>query len=222
MTEVVWTDNTRYVFLYSLFGYLWLNAFLFSLASFVVAAAAAIWYHSFKSDDAGKGSVSRGFYWAFRYHLGSLAFGSFLIALIQFIRIIFEYYANKIEKANKDNKLVKCLLCATRYLLDCFERCIKFLTKNAYIQIAITGKNFCAAAWNALILIMKNAMRFGAVNTIGFIFNVLGVGFIAGANGCFVYAMLHYVDDYKGLATNWIAPAVCGCLEGMVMGVIFM
>ena len=69
---------------------------------------------------------------------------------------------------------------------------------------------------------MKNAMRFGAVNTIGFIFNVLGVGFIAGANGAFVYAMLHYVDEFKGLATSWIAPAVCGCLEGMVMGIIFM
>ena len=135
MTEVVWTDNTRYVFLYSLFGYLWLNAFLFSLASFVVAAAAAIWYHTSNADTNGKGSVSRGFYWAFRYHLGSLAFGSFLIALIQFIRIIFEYYANKLQSANKDNKVIKCLLCATRYLLDCFERCIKFLTKNAYIQV---------------------------------------------------------------------------------------
>jgi len=137
LTEIVWTDNTRYVFLYSLFGYLWLNAFLFSLAAFIIAAAAAIWYHTSTADSNGKGSVGRGFYWAFRYHLGSLAFGSFLIALIQFIRIIFEYYANKLEKANKDNKLVKILLCATRYLLDCFERCIKFLTKNAYIQVSI-------------------------------------------------------------------------------------
>ena len=60
--------------------------------------------------------------------------------------------------------------------------------------MAITGKNFCASAWNAFCLILKNAMRFGAVNTIGFIFNVLGVAFVACANGLVVYSGLHYVE----------------------------
>jgi hypothetical protein len=81
--------------------------------------------------------MSTGFYWVFRYHLGSIAFGAFLIALIQIIRIIFEYYANKLEAANKENPVVKALLCATRYLLDCLERFIKFITKNAYIQVSL-------------------------------------------------------------------------------------
>ena len=82
------------------------------------------------------------------------------------IRIIFEYYKDQIQKANKDNKIVKILLMVTSYLLDCLERFIKFISKNAYIQIAITGKNFCAAAWNAFLLILKNAVRFGTANSI--------------------------------------------------------
>ena len=65
-------------------------------------------------------------------------------------------------------------------------------------------------------------MRFGAVNTIGFIFNVLGVSFIAGANGMVVYCLLHYVEPFKGLASNWIAPTAVGGLEGLVIGIIFM
>ena len=140
-----------------------------------------------------------GLYWVFRYHLGSIAFGAFLIAVIQMIRIIFEYYKSKLEKAGKENKLVKILLCATSYLLDCLERFIKFITKNAYIQIALTGKNFCASAWNAFILILKNALRFGTANSIGFIFNILGVAFISATNGCIVYGLLHYDPKYKGL-----------------------
>ena len=64
---------------------------------------------------------------------GSIAFGSFLIALVQFIRIIFEYYKRQLEKAGKENKVVKILLCLTSYLLDCLERFIKFISKNAYI-----------------------------------------------------------------------------------------
>ena len=35
-------------------------------------------------------------WWAFRYHLGSVAFGAALIAICQMIRAIFEYYAKKI------------------------------------------------------------------------------------------------------------------------------
>ena len=40
-------------------------------------------------------------------------------------------------KANKDNKIVKIVLCLTAYLLDCLERFIKFISKNAYIQVSL-------------------------------------------------------------------------------------
>jgi len=78
--------------------------------------------------------------------------------------------------------------------------------------MAITGKNFCASAWNAFLLILKNAMRFGAANAIGLIFNVIGVLFITACNGLVVYVFLHYVPGYIGLASNWITPSVVGCL----------
>ena len=133
MTTVIWSDETRYMLLYSLFGYLWMNALIISLAMFVISATATIWYFTCNSDTNGSGSVIKGLYWAFRYHLGSLAFGSFLIALVQFIRIIFEFYRKQIEKANKENPLIKVILCLTSYLLDCLDRFIKFITKNAYI-----------------------------------------------------------------------------------------
>lgn len=114
------------------------------------------------------------------------------------------------------------MLCLTRYLLDCLERFIKFISKNGYINMAITGKNFCAAAWNAFILILKNALRFGTANSIGFIFNVLGVGFIMSANALVLYSLLHYAKPYKGLANNWIAPVAIGALEGFIIGIMFM
>jgi choline transporter-like protein 2/4/5 len=137
LTEVEWSDETRYVFLYSLFGYLWINAFIIGVCQFIISAACALWYFSSTSDSNGSGSLMRGFYWVFRYHLGSIAFGAFLIALVQFIRIIFEYYRKQIEKANKENPMIKCLLFTTSYLLACLERFIKFISKNAYIQVII-------------------------------------------------------------------------------------
>ena len=222
LSQVQWSDETRYVFLYSLFGYLWINAFMIGVCQFIISAACAIWYFTSTSDSSGKGSLTKGLWWVFRYHLGSIAFGSFLIALVQLIRIIFEYYKKQIEKANKENPMIKCLLFTTSYLLDCLERFIKFISKNAYIQIAITGKNFCAAAWNAFILIMTNIMRFGVANAIGTIFYVLGIAFVASANGLLVYAALHYWEAYTGLASSWIAPVIIGLLEGFIIGAMFM
>lgn len=73
-----------------------------------------------------------------------------------------------------------------------------------------------------MILILKNAMRFGAASSIGFIFNILGVTFICGANGLIVYGALHYVPEFKGRVSNWIAPVAIAGLEGLIVGVMFM
>ena len=126
------------------------------------------------------------------------------------------------EKANKGNKVVEILIKCTRYCLDCFERVIRFLTKNAYIQIAISGKNFCAAAKRAFGLIMANSMRFGAVAMIGTVFNILGMLFIATANALVVYAAIAYIDTWKGKTSGWIAPCIIGFLEGLVIATMFM
>ena len=40
--------------------------------------------------------VVRGIWWVFRYHLGTVAFGSCIIAIIQLIRTILAYIQNKL------------------------------------------------------------------------------------------------------------------------------
>ena len=233
MTTVAWTKQTRYIFLYHLFGGLWVNAFIIGCCQFIVAAACAIWYFSFTSDTSGKGSLCRGFWWIFRYHLGSIAFGSFIIAVVQFIRIIFEYYRSKIQAANKNNPVVKFLLCYTSYLLACLERCIKFITKNAYIQVifmipltfmqvALSSKNFCRSAFNAFMLIVKNALRFGFVHSIGAIFMFLGRLFIICVNALLCYVMLTRWEKYASQVSSPYFPCVVAGFIGYLIGAIYM
>ena len=45
-----------------------------------------------------------------RYHLGTVAFGSFIIALIQFIRMIMHYIEKKLKKHGGDNKMCEIFL----------------------------------------------------------------------------------------------------------------
>ena len=222
VSTIKWTTQTRYIFLYHLFGGLWVNAFLIGCFQFIVAAACAIWYFSFSTDVAGKGSMRTGAKWILRYHFGSIAFGSFIIALVQFIRIIFEYYRKKIQAANKNNPVVKCLLCCTSYLLACLERCVKFITKNAYIQVAITGKNFCRSAWNGFLLVVRNVFRFGAVHTLGAIFMFLGRLFIICLTVIACFIQVEYWPYFADKLSSPYFPCIVAGIIGFLVGGIFV
>jgi hypothetical protein len=76
-----WNSTTRYVFLYDLFGLFWINAFMIGCCQFILAVAAATWYFSHSADSGGSASIGKGFKWILRYHLGSIAFGSLIIAI---------------------------------------------------------------------------------------------------------------------------------------------
>ena len=64
-----------------------------------------------------------------RYHLGTVAFGSFLVALVQFIRMIMKFVEKKLKKHGAANKA--CMVCLKVSLLYCkyfsFFRSVKLL-----------------------------------------------------------------------------------------------
>lgn len=76
------------MFYYFVFGTLWVNALLQAIAIFVIASACAMWYYSHGPDATLDSPISGGFWMAFRYHFGSLAFGSLILAIVQFIQFI--------------------------------------------------------------------------------------------------------------------------------------
>merc|ERR1740138_2042071 len=87
-------------------------------------------------------------------------------------------YLSKQAKA-QGNKEMEIICKIFAYCLWCFEKCVKFLNKNAYIQIALMGTNFCVSAKNAFWLIIRNAVRFALLGSLGSVINVIGKYFIA-------------------------------------------
>jgi hypothetical protein len=92
---------TVYMFFYIVFGLIWVVAFIIAIQIFTTSATACMWYFTgHGSDDTssqGKYSVSMAVGWAFRYHLGSLAFGAFLLAVVTMLRLICEYLIYQYE-----------------------------------------------------------------------------------------------------------------------------
>jgi len=224
MTPKCWACiPPRYVidwrFAISFFHFLWNNAFTIAIGQLIIAIACCTWFFT-PNDRKGswkRGSVVKtGVWYCFRYHLGSLAMGSFIIAVVQFVRYTL-MYLEKQATAGK-NRVAALVMRAVQCLLWCIEKCLKFLNKNAYIQIALLGKPFCRSAKNAFALIFRNMLRFGWVALLSGAVNAIGLGFIVVSSGVVGYFIL------KGLhpdVTPVLPMPVYVCLAYLV-GKLYM
>jgi len=164
----------------------------------------------------------------FRYNMGSLMFGSFLIACIWIIRTIFEYINKKIEAytssggASAAAAPIKCFMKCCRCCLDCCHRFVKYINENAYCQIVLTGENFCTAAINGFLLILKHSMCFAFTGGVGWVFSWLGKILISLLNTLIVFGMLEYWPEYKEKVSSPIGPCLVGFLISYVIAALFM
>eukprot|EP00057_Strongylocentrotus_purpuratus_P015284 XP_011669758.1 PREDICTED: choline transporter-like protein 2 [Strongylocentrotus purpuratus] len=162
--EYALPSYTIYLQFYNLFMFFWLVNFMIALGQITLAGAFASYYWAYtKPQDIPAFPLFKSFYRSIRYHLGSIAFGSLIIAIIQIIRVLLEYVEQKL-KGKTDNAVVKYIIKCLKCCFWCLEKIMKFLNKNAYILIAIYGKNFCTSAKNAFFLLMRNIVRVAVVN----------------------------------------------------------
>ncbi|KAK0065695.1 choline transporter-like protein 2, partial [Biomphalaria pfeifferi] len=149
--------NLKVIMLFIFFMYLWLKNFVCGLNQLTLAGVFASYYWTLDKTTLPKYTLLKSFYRCFRYHCGSLAFGSFLITFVQFFTALLNLVKSNIE--NSTNQLAKfvirCLLCCFK-LHDMF---LQFINKRAYIMMAIEGKNFCLSAKRALSIMLNNFVK---------------------------------------------------------------
>ncbi|KYO40299.1 choline transporter-like protein 2 isoform X2 [Alligator mississippiensis] len=171
---------------YNVFMFFWLANFVIALGQVTLAGAFASYYWAFKKpDDIPAFPLFSSFGRALRYHTGSLAFGSLILAIVQVIRVILEYLDHRLKVA--ENKFAKFLLSCLKCCFWCLEKCLKFLTRNAYIMVAIYGTNFCTSARNAFFLLMRNIIRVAVLDKVTDFLLFLGKLLIVGSVGILAF-----------------------------------
>lgn len=88
---------TRWI---NFFAFLWFTQFLFGCQDFVIAGAVSKWFFT-RNKSKLSFPVLISFAHLIRYHLGSVCFGSILIAIMQFIRAIFKLIEVNFESKKK-------------------------------------------------------------------------------------------------------------------------
>uniref|UniRef100_A0A672JE19 Choline transporter-like protein n=1 Tax=Salarias fasciatus TaxID=181472 RepID=A0A672JE19_SALFA len=171
---------------YNVFLFFWCANFVTALGQVTLSGAFASYYWAFKKpDDIPAYPIFSSLGRALRYHTGSLAFGSLILSLVQVIRVLLEYLDHKLKGAQ--NKAAKFFLKCMKCCFWCLEKCIKFLNRNAYIMIAIYGKNFCSSARDAFFLLMRNIIRVAVLDKVTDFLLFLGKLLIVGIVGIFSF-----------------------------------
>lgn len=214
----------NYLVIYHIFSLLWAVQFIQGVAALTIAGAVAGWYSSrkFTTNDPNVAAVT---YKQSRFpifsslrrtifnHLGTVAVGSFLIALIQFIRIVAAYLTKKMEPAAKQNSMVRFLLCCVHCFLKCLQAIVEIVTRNAYIFTALKGDSFFRAGRRVFSLISNHGKTFVVVNVLGEIIMFLGKLLVSGASAFAAYLIFNYYKDFQPggknqLSSTWLPVLV--------------
>ncbi|KAK3591236.1 hypothetical protein CHS0354_010601 [Potamilus streckersoni] len=156
-------QTVSYMWWYHLIGLIWTSEFIIACEQLAISGAVATWY--FSRAQVMSCPIGHSIRKLILYHLGSVAFGSFVITLVKLPRMILMYLQTKLK--GSENKCasfcMKCCMCC----LWCLEKCLKYLNQNAYTIVAIQGTNFCTSAHKAFTVLVGNALRVAAINSVG-------------------------------------------------------
>uniref|UniRef100_A0A8C3XSN4 Choline transporter-like protein n=1 Tax=Chelydra serpentina TaxID=8475 RepID=A0A8C3XSN4_CHESE len=162
----------KYIFIFQLsnaFVFLWLVNFAIALGQCTLAGAFASYYWAFrKPADIPPCPLFSSFGRAIRYHTGSLAFGSLILAIVQLIRIILEYLDHKLK--GTQNSFTRFLLCCLKCCFWCLEKFIKFINRNAYIMVRIFSLIAVLDKVTDFLLFLGKLLVAGGVGVLAFFF----------------------------------------------------
>ena len=218
---MIWSTQTRIFFWVHFVGLFWNVAFIIFLSNFVIIVVACSWYFAFDRSNPGS-PISKGFKWGLTYHIGSIAFGSLILAVIWIVQVILAYMQQQVESmTGATNVIIKWALRVVNCFVLCFERFIKFLNKHAFIEVVLKSYSFCTSAQNAMAIILGNALRMGVLHGLTYLVIALGTLTICASSTIVSYLLLSQVDYFNSKVANRFVPLIACCVIGYVTSSIY-
>lgn len=227
-------DNAMkdYIFIFHFFMFLWMNQFVQGMTLMIIAGAVSAWYFRPREvDDSDRKLTGNPILTAAKraicLHAGSVAVGSFLVAVVQLLRAILAYLDRQSQKAQKKNCLIKLVFKCVGCCLWCFEKCVKYICRQAYIIVMMDSKSFCSAAFSVFGLLAQNTAQMGLVAVISNYVIILGkvVIDLTCLGICYIWLSQDatYTDETKvTYVSSAIFPVLVCVLLAHFVGGVFM
>uniref|UniRef100_A0A667WK98 Choline transporter-like protein n=1 Tax=Myripristis murdjan TaxID=586833 RepID=A0A667WK98_9TELE len=206
----------QYMVWYHAVGLIWISEFILAFQQMTIAGAVVTYYFTRNKSQISATPILTSMLRACRYHLGTIAKGSFIITLVKIPRLILTYIHNQLK--GKENACARCMLKACVCCLWCLEKCLAYLNQNAYTATAINSTSFCTSARDAFIILVENAVRVAAINTVGDFVLFLGKVLVVACTAFAGVLALNYQREY----TVWVLPLLIVCLFAFLVAHCFL
>ncbi|KAM9856637.1 choline transporter-like protein 1 isoform 2-T2 [Aulostomus maculatus] len=206
----------QYLVWYHVVGLIWISEFILAFQQMTIAGAVVTYYFTRNKSQMPATPILSAMARTFRYHLGTLAKGSFIITLVKIPRLILTYIHSQLK--GKENACARCMLKACVCCLWCLEKCLAYLNQNAYTATAINSTSFCTSARDAFIILVENALRVAAINTVGDFVLFLGKVLVVACTAFAGVLALNYQREY----TVWVLPLFIVCLFAFLVAHCFL
>jgi len=206
-------ERWQYALLFHFFVLLWVSYYISYHTYLVVCGVYAEWYFADWEDikerkkkrpargEAAKANeltncpVWNSYYRTTKHHMGTIAFASLLIAIVEFVEYTLTYFEKKFLNA-EDSPLKKCVLCLLHCLLKCLKCILNRINKNGLTITAVYGWPFCAASIEGILIVMKNIIRASAMSMVsGYLEKLGGIAIVALTTGIMMTITYYIYGD---------------------------
>lgn len=204
-------------FFYLVFAVIWGSVFLFHCMYYVISSMVAQWYFvDERTRKHGFNCKVRPFTNAFRFlfkSTGTVCATSFVVAVIIFIRVLFEFLMKRMKALNGASKIVRCITCYIRYYLKYLQKFLQYISKNTIVYASITGEGYIKSTLSAVGLLLSKLGTTLTMNVITIIFLFFSKCVIALAAG----VPVGFLIRYAGRSMSYFFPALVTTVAAFII-----
>jgi ABC-type multidrug transport system fused ATPase/permease subunit len=141
----------------------------------------------------------KGCFRAHTFHLGPILIGAFLIAVIQTLRVVMLYIERMVKQAAGKSKgpLIKKIFKVVQAILWLFAQCMKFITRNTYIMVAMRNLGFARASATAVGLLVSNVFVMSLVKIFSVAVIIIGKVIVVCISAGVAIAWLSFSPEFN-------------------------
>merc|ERR1740138_1619682 len=98
---------------------------------------------------------------------------------------------------------------------------MKYINRQAYIQVALMGTNFCTSCINAFKLLFRHAVRFAIMASLGGIINLIGYFFITASTTIVGYFILTAMNPDENIVITMLFIIIVSYIVGKLYMNVF-
>merc|ERR1719473_1289068 len=130
----------------------------------------------------------------FTFHMGSVAFAAFIIAIFDFIRAVIMIIERGMTEEMKQNCLLRVVFAVTMCCISCIKKTVEIISYYGLVFVAVNGNSFCGGCAKTFGFFSSNAHQCSINALVVFLIRIIAYG--VSPLGCAILCWIIVQEEY--------------------------